>query len=94
LWIPQIPNCHGELEELTKTFMKLKKNANKIKNNGAQRRRDIYAVGWRASNNEGYSSSYYTIEGSMQNTMWVRPQYNEPLKVLTVLISSAFCFSI
>ena len=62
---------HEELEELTKIFMKLKKDANKIKNNGALRRRDIYAVGWRASNNEGYSLSYYTIEGSMQNTIHV-----------------------
>jgi hypothetical protein len=25
---------------------------------------------------------------------WVRPQYNEPLEVLTVLIFSTFCFSI
>jgi hypothetical protein len=27
-------------------------------------------------------------------TLWVRPQYNEPLEVLTMLISNAFHFSI
>jgi hypothetical protein len=50
---------------------------------------------WKPCGNKGLYIPYFTfivLSKFDHYVVWVRPQYNEPLEVLTVLISQCFSF--